>query len=239
MATIAIPTVQNVVIDYPLASLGERILAFFIDLLCLFGLILLLALIERLTPFIAFSEISIIAYVLYLFFWLYHLLFEIFFNGQSLGKKAMKLKVVSKDGTSPSFSSFFMRWIFRLLEITLFQGSLAAIVIAINGKGQRLGDLAAGTTVISLKTAASRKALNLPRRRDRNMEYNEVTRLSDAQMAKIREIYASARRHGNKKLMVDLAKKIEQMIDVKNREQSAHSFVKKIMEDYTVYFEKE
>ena len=237
MSTISIPTVQNVKIEYPLASVGERIVAYFLDLLFLIGIVLVLLVLQRyLTPLTyLFGEVFI--YIFVLFMGVYHFIFEALLNGQSPGKKVMRLKVVNLVGTSPSLSSFFMRWIFRVLEISMFSGSLAAIVIAVNGKGQRLGDLAAGTTVISLKSAASRKVLSLPKNESRPMEYQEVVNLSDAQMAKIRNIYQSARNGRNRTLMDKLAAKIEEKIEVENREYSSEAFVRKIMEDYTKYFE--
>src|SRR5690606_21050190 len=83
-------------------------------------------------------------------FLLYHPLFEILMNGQSPGKRQMKIKVVSLDGSSPTIGGYLMRWLFRLVEVFMLRGAVAMVTIAANGKGQRLGDIAAGTTVVKL-----------------------------------------------------------------------------------------
>lgn len=78
---------------------------------------------------------------------LYHLLFEVLANGQSVGKMVMKIRVIRTDGSQPTLGNFLIRWLMRIVEFTLFRG-LALLVFLIIGKGQRLGDLFAGTTVI-------------------------------------------------------------------------------------------
>src|SRR5690606_34920667 len=80
----------------------------------------------------------------------YHLLCEVFMDGQTFGKKAIDIKVVKLDGSQPSVGSYFLRWLLQIVDLPFF-GAIGIITILVNGKGQRVGDLAAGTTVISLK----------------------------------------------------------------------------------------
>lgn len=77
----------------------------------------------------------------------YHLIFEFFFGGASLGKKILKLKVVHADGSSPTFGSYLMRWMMFLLECFALPG-IGLLCIIFNKQGQRLGDMMAGTVVI-------------------------------------------------------------------------------------------
>jgi uncharacterized RDD family membrane protein YckC len=147
MQTVSVRTTQNVVIDYPVASLGDRILAYFIDVLIMIAYVILLILV------IGFGEIGSPAIIISLIsipLFLYHLLFEIFMNGQSPGKRQMNIKVVRLDGTPPTIGNYIIRWLLRIIEIDLMSGAIALLTIAISGKGQRVGDIAAGTTVVKL-----------------------------------------------------------------------------------------
>jgi uncharacterized RDD family membrane protein YckC len=78
----------------------------------------------------------------------YHLLFEIFNNGQSPGKRMFNLRVVALHGESVSIGQYVLRWLFRLVDFQLFSGLIALIAVAASDKSQRIGDMVAGTTVI-------------------------------------------------------------------------------------------
>ncbi len=150
MENINIDTAQNVQIEQDLASVGERILATIIDYVLFIAYFVLLGLFFESHNA---SQTTVVITLLPVMF--YHLIFEFFFNGQSLGKMLLKIKVVKIDGSEAGIGAYFLRWIFRIVEITLFSGVIALVTILINGKGQRLGDIAAGTTVVRLKAKAS------------------------------------------------------------------------------------
>jgi len=154
MHTVTIRTAQNVDIEYNVATLGDRIFAAFLDYMILF--IYTVAVIATyiykvnvLNPFMVYYFLLLLVPVAF-----YDFLCELFFGGQSFGKMAMSIKVVKLDGSQPTVASYLLRWVLRFVDITLFSGMIAVIVILINGKGQRIGDIAAGTTVISLKQKA-------------------------------------------------------------------------------------
>ena len=146
MSQININTSQNVLIIHPAASIGKRMFAQIIDFAILtfyfIALSILLASfsIESTSTYLVFSIPAIF----------YSFLMELFFQGQSVGKMAMHIRVVKLEGSQPTVINYFTRWIIRLVDIP-FYGSVAIITIAVNGKGQRLGDIAADTTVINLK----------------------------------------------------------------------------------------
>lgn len=150
MEKIQIETTQNVTIDYDIASIGDRILAALLDYLIIFGyviaVIIMASILENTFPkSIAFWVI------IYLPIFFYDLACELFLDGQSFGKKIRKIKVVMIDGTQPSFINYFLRWIIRPIDVTFSYGTVAMITMFVNGKGQRLGDLAANTSIIKLK----------------------------------------------------------------------------------------
>ena len=70
-------------------------------------------------------------------------------RGRSLGKMAMGLRVVSDDGGPERFRQALFRALARCIEIWMFAGGPAVICSLVSAKGKRLGDVFAGTMVIS------------------------------------------------------------------------------------------
>jgi|MDTD01.1.fsa_nt_gb uncharacterized RDD family membrane protein YckC len=154
MENLNIETTQNVNIEFRKASVAERILALLIDNL-IWGAVFFFVIIVFGTITGAFetkpSTLLIIVWiVLLLAYSFYHLVMEYFMEGQSLGKKLMKIKVVALNGEEPRLSSYLLRWLLRLVDIDLTSGGAAVLSIIFTKNGQRLGDLAAGTTVIKI-----------------------------------------------------------------------------------------
>ncbi len=157
MQTIEIQTTQNVNIEYPVASVGERIVAAIIDVLIMVGYFLavffLFIWLLDATDGSAFYFPVAYGVIFFLPLFFYHLLCETFLNGQSFGKKIMKMRVVKLDGSQAGIGSFFLRWILAPIDYFLY-GAVGIVTMIVNGKGQRLGDLAADTTVVKLKSEA-------------------------------------------------------------------------------------
>ncbi len=160
MHTVRVQTAQNVDIEYEVASVGDRIMAYLIDLMIVVAYAVALVLLFAAGPeFLPFEELSPAAFGLMILLalpvFLYHLVLEVTMDGQSFGKKYREIKVIMLDGSQPTLGSYLLRWLLRLIDLDLFWGGVALLTILINGKGQRLGDLAAGTTVIKLKPHAT------------------------------------------------------------------------------------
>jgi uncharacterized RDD family membrane protein YckC len=147
MQTIQVRTTQNVFIQYPLASVGDRILAYLLD-----RVILGLYSVAIVVLFININmEVIWIWLIVIGFPWMfYYLFFEILMDGQTPGKRAMSIKVIRLDGTPATIGDYLLRWIFSFIDFYILSGAIAVIVVAAGGKGQRLGDVVAGTSVIKL-----------------------------------------------------------------------------------------
>lgn len=186
MHEIQIETTQNVTIEYKIGSVGDRIIATLIDLLILIGYtIALVLIISQLKLRLGVAGVII----LYIPAFFYDLLCETFLNGQSFGKKMRKIKVVKLDGSQPNFLSYFLRWILRPIDIWFTYGSVALITILINGKGQRLGDLAANTTIIKLKDEATLDdTILLKVKEDYVPKFPQVSVLNDKEIGLIKEV---------------------------------------------------
>jgi len=193
MQTIEIQTTQNVNIEYPVASVGDRVVAAIIDQLIMVGY--LIAIIFLYIWLLALTEGSVLYYpvayfvILFLPVFFYHLLCETFLNGQSFGKKIMKMRVVKLDGRQAGIGSYFLRWILAPIDIYFTYGSVGIVTMIVNGKGQRLGDLAANTTVVKLKAEAKLDDTIL-RATPANYEvkYPQVSLLTDKDIAIVKAV---------------------------------------------------
>jgi len=147
MQTIKVRTTQNVFIQYPVASVGDRILAHLLD-----RIILILYTVAGVMTMINLEiEVWWLYIILFAMPWVfYSLCFEIFMNGQTPGKRVMTIQVVRLDGTEPSVGDYLLRWIFSFIDFYVMSGVIAVLTIAMGGKGQRLGDMVAGTSVAKL-----------------------------------------------------------------------------------------
>jgi len=143
-----IVTSQYVQIDQTPAGVGERIFARIMDYLFMFlyamGLAYLLD-VTRFT-FVGREYSTFVLFVLAVPVIFYSFIWELLNRGRSPGKMAFGMRVVMRDGTTPSLGAYFMRWIMMLIDIW-FSG-IGIVAILLNKNNQRFGDLAAGTMVI-------------------------------------------------------------------------------------------
>jgi uncharacterized RDD family membrane protein YckC len=166
---------------------------------------------------------------------LYYLLLETFMDGKTIGKSFMKLRVVKLDGTKAGFSSYFVRWILRIIDVSISSGGVAVFTILIRGKGQRVGDIAAGTTVISEKKRIFLKDTllrELPE--DYIPKFPQVTVFKDNEMQTIKNLYDSAKRNGNHNVVLSLSNRIKKVAEI-STDLKPIDFVDIVIKDYNYY----
>ncbi|MGE5859331.1 MAG: RDD family protein [Ignavibacteria bacterium] len=237
MQKIQIETSQNVAIEYELASIGDRVLAQLLDSLILAGYLIVLFLLMYLLR-LSDGFFGGLAFwiILYLPVFFYDLLLETFFNGQSFGKKIRKIKVVKIDGTQPTFISYFLRWILKPVDVFFTYGSIGIITILIGGKGQRLGDLAAGTTIIKIRNDA-----NLNQTIFTNVSENyqpafpQVTYLSDREIELVKEALEHNTRLTDLNTYDRILEKVKDAVAKKagiSTTMTTRAFLRTILKDY-------
>ena len=234
MDNFQIETAQNIGIQQKVAPIGDRVLAFLLDMLILV-VYTIISTISLASLNVGKGETYMIYVVIGLPIFLYYLLWETFYNGQTPGKHVMKIRVVQLDGSRPKFSQYLIRWLLRLIDITLGSGSIAVVTILMNGKGQRIGDLAAKTTVISEKkniTIADTLIADIPI--DYKPKYPQVTILKDKDIQTIKSMYRRARYDGNHQIILSLSKKISELLEITPDERPME-FVEIIINDYNYF----
>lgn len=243
MTQLSITTTQNVNISFTAATVGDRILASLTDMLIklayyiaiYFVFFVGIGLSDRFDKMDQWSVIGIFG-IFYLPVMFYSLVQESVFEGQTFGKKLLRIKVVKIDGYQATFAEYVMRWFFRLADITIFNGIIAVILVAASSKSQRLGDMAAGTAVITLKNKINISHTILEEIGEEYVPiYPLVIKLSDNDMRIIKETYYAAKARHDFETIVKLKNKIQTVTGIKNQSGPDDDFIRTILKDYNFY----
>ena len=266
MKTLQIKTAQNVNIKFTVASVFQRLLAFVVDNVLKFSYLYFAAQLFDLSSLEASLNgdgwtIKAVEVLFLLPITFYSLYTEILMDGQTLGKRLLKMKVINIDGFKPSVTDYIMRWFLRVVDFNLFlllfiyvaslglndQYSLL-IVIFIFGKmvgfflilftsnNQRFGDMIANTIVIYLKDDVKFSETILENIKDNYIPtYPNVIKLSDNDARIIKETFKSAAKYNDYKTLIKLRSKILEVTDIKSLHNSDKEFIDTVLKDYNFY----
>lgn len=243
MSKIQIKTTQNILLAFEPASIVERMGAFAIDFVLIMGYGYLASVIIDLSGY-SFStnpwEFLAISSVLMLPAAFYSLVAESLMQGQTVGKRILKIRVLKIDGYQASFADFFIRWLFALVEVALFLGSAALISIISSKYSQRLGDFAAGTAVIT-----ERNKMNISHTILEELSYTyqplfsqaEVLLFSDQDAQTIKNYLAQALKSKNGQFTI--ARLADKITEISKREHTSYTqkteFIQQFLKDYSFY----
>jgi hypothetical protein len=161
---------------------------------------------------------------------------ESIMNGQTFGKRLIQTKVVKFEGYEASFGDYLMRWAFRLIDINLFSGVIGLISIIANKNNQRIGDMVAGTAVISLRNNVTIDHTILQELESTYQPvYPAVIKLSDNDMRIIKETYELSIVSKDYGMLIKLRTKIEEVTGITKGTSSDIDFIKIIIKDYNYY----
>jgi uncharacterized RDD family membrane protein YckC len=147
---LVVATPERVSFDYQVAGLGTRALAQVLDLLIVAGILLVVffaaVYVASSLGVAAGTLVAVIGtfVVVFGYFWLS----EALWSGQTIGKKAFRLRAVGDRGEPITFAQAGIRNVVRIIDFLPYAYGVGMIVLFANGKGKRLGDLAAGTIVV-------------------------------------------------------------------------------------------
>lgn len=144
-------TGDAVVLDVQIAQLPVRVLAALIDLTVVFVCYLAGVALWAATLYDLDDALSAAVLVIFTVLAMvgYPLVFESTTRGRSLGKMALGLRVVSDDGGPERFRQALFRALAGFIEIWMFAGGPAVLCGMLSARGKRIGDVFAGTMVIS------------------------------------------------------------------------------------------
>lgn len=148
-----IVTPEGVVLSFVEAGLGSRALAFLLDLLI--RALIVLAVIFAVVLVRGSVDVFVILYVITIFSVLlvYPVVFEVAMRGQTPGKMALGLRVVTVEGGPVRFRHAAIRSGLGLIDFVVSSGVVAVVTTLLNRRSQRLGDIVAGTMVVRERSA--------------------------------------------------------------------------------------
>jgi uncharacterized membrane protein SpoIIM required for sporulation/uncharacterized RDD family membrane protein YckC len=159
-----VETPEQVVLSYTVAGVGSRAAAALVDtLICVAALVVIGTLYTatglRLDARAHLSEEWVVAIVViaqFLIVWGYYVAFEVLRDGQTPGKRLMRLRVVQESGHGLTLAGAAARNLVRVVDmqpgITYLVGVVAA---ALSPRGRRVGDVVAGTIVVREEAVAA------------------------------------------------------------------------------------
>jgi uncharacterized RDD family membrane protein YckC len=253
MALLQVKTSFNIDLQFETAPFHLRLFAWIIDFIFLYVFLWFMGwALDRSVSIDRASEFGLTEIFITTPFILYHVICELFLNGQSIGKKLLGIQVVSLNGQSASASQYILRWLLRfidfgmmwslvffassniLLGAILLIGSLTGFVVFISSKyNQRFGDIVAGTTVV-LKKLPYKLSDTIFQDLDvksYNVVFPDVMRLSDKDLNIINNILNQHYKSNIHTHLNTVANKIKSLLNI-NTDMEDEMFLETLMRDY-------
>ncbi|MGF1564445.1 MAG: RDD family protein [Flavobacteriales bacterium] len=242
MKSIELQTTQNVRINYELAAARERVVAFVIDVAALAISLFIITFLGVMLFAQGANEIMVMLYFLGLglVVTFYSLVFEVYNNGQTLGKMVMKIQVMRMDGRQLVFTDYLLRWIFRLIDIWFSLGAIAVVMVSSSSKAQRLGDLVSNTVVVRTRPrmpVTLKDVLRIETASVHTPSYPAVRQFKERDMMVLKQTVDRAARYRNpahSKALNLAAQRAAELIGLDKVPGDPEQFLRTLIKDYIV-----
>lgn len=231
MLAVKLDTGFNIEVEFPISPFHRRLFAWLIDAVIVIAYLWITDLIISEMTY-SWPAWLIVLYLLPYFF--YHLVMEITLNGQSVGKKAMNIKVITLEGGQPSLSQYIIRWMFRLFDFGLFFIP-AFFSVILSNKSQRVGDIVAGTIVIDTNPRTSwEDTIFTELEMNYKPRYRQVMQLSDKDINTLKSIIETVRKKSDYELAFNATERIKGRLNIQT-DQDPYDFLQTLLKDYNYY----
>ena len=238
----------NIEIEFAITPFHKRLFAWFIDLVIQMAYLWFLIKILNVFNLSNSERFEWVSILLYLPVLLYHLACEITMNGQSIGKKAIGIKVITLEGGQPSVSQYLIRWAFKSVDLPLWiVGAVGGggwpgwtlififsgiVCIIITSRSQRIGDLVAGTIIVNSKnTTTWQDTVFIETADDYQPVFPQVMRLTDKDINSVKQIFETTRKSGNYMYANRVKDKIMAILKIET-DLDAFDFMEILLKDY-------
>lgn len=265
MSIIQIATPFNIDLEFEIAEFHKRLFAYIIDFFILLMYLMVMKNLyygrfDNVSRSIMESHIGIDILTISVPMLLYSLVSEVLMHGQTIGKKIMKIRVISLEGGEPTLGQYLIRWMFRAWEwpflfgyvfystgsiiayifITGLLGIVVVIIIGITKKSQRIGDVAANTVVVNTKSKLSVHdtvfmEISQP---DYVVKFPEVLKLTDRDINTIKNVVNHFYKTHNADTAGKVANKVQSVLKISTN-MFAIDFLEKLLADYNYLATKE
>jgi uncharacterized RDD family membrane protein YckC len=251
MLQVKLDTGFNIEVEFPITAFHKRFFAWGIDLIIQIAYYIIVSKVMVGTFGSNWTEKAWLVTLYGLPPLFYHFVCEITLHGQSIGKKALHIKVITVDGGQPSTSQYLIRWIFRLADfpvwlfpaiavdalpwwcaVFLFAG-IASVLITKHS--QRLGDLAAGTIIIDTRTPTSwEDTVFTELESNYQPRFPQVMKLSDKDINTLKSIIGTVRKRSDYNLSMRIGERIKSKLHIES-DQDSLEFLETLLKDYNYY----
>jgi uncharacterized RDD family membrane protein YckC len=162
--TATVSTPERVWFRYRIAGPAQRGAAALLDLLLqmmLFWLLMLVVALFSVVPGIEGVSTGVMFLGMFVLWWLYGIVFETAFSGRTPGKMVLQLRVVRTDGGPARFPDLVLRNLVRAADFLPIGFGLGVVVMAVDPRFRRLGDLVAGTVVVAENKSAMLESVRI------------------------------------------------------------------------------
>ena len=241
-------TADGAVIEYRIARTGVRVGAFLLDTmiryLLLFGFFLLLYLIygKNLSSTFRNSDLdtglatAVLVLLDFLLQWGYFALFELYYSGQTPGKRLCGIQVLDRDGFTPSPSAVMLRNLIRFIDNLPFLHFTAVCVSSVDRLSRRIGDLVADTIVVYAKRGLEPfPVVSTARKGKAGRHFAGIGRLQETDVYYIRrflEGQSALNSDRAEKLAEGLALKIADKIGFEGKISEPQKFLERVQDEY-------
>ncbi|GAA3942023.1 hypothetical protein GO495_08760 [Chitinophaga oryziterrae] len=238
MTSVKIPTSFNIDLEFETANIGQRFLAWLIDVL-IRGVFVLVMSVTLGKLHYSSTTMYVIYFFIYLLpFTFYFLALEILMNGQTPGKKMMGIRVRNMNGGKPSISQHLIRWLFRAIETPwiVFNAVIPIVSMVRSPYDQRLGDVVAGTIVVNTrsKTSINETIFRDMSEVDYTPQFPQILKLSDRDMNKIKELMDRAIKSGDVQLTARVSYRVRDVLNIQS-DLDHLPFLETVLNDYNYY----
>jgi uncharacterized RDD family membrane protein YckC len=258
MSIIRVTTNFNIDLEFEAAPFYKRLLAWLLDTIVLIIYMIVAVKLLNSLSWRGGEEMATALFMLLIIPYLtYHLLCEIFMDGQSIGKRIMRIRVVNENGGQPAIGQYVIRWLIRtsdymVVVILLFAPTAAAsgdfsylwkigiplallftdLILVNSKKQQRLGDLLAHTLVIS---TAKKESINdtvfLEVANTYVPSFPQVMQLSDRDINALKGILDKSKKRQDYNLAEMASEKIKSHLKI-DTTLSSYDFLETLLKDY-------
>ena len=245
MNELAIRSPTNVSINYQLAPMMERSIAFVIDFVIVMVVAQLISFaLGTLLVFVLgddyFLNLFLYGFLPLLLFVCYFALGEYWFDGQTVGKRVFNLRTIRVDGAPPTFETYGLRSSMLLLDFLMSLGTIGLLAAASSPLNQRIGDRISQTVVIRSNSRSLYQLndiLNIKTVEDHEVIYPNADRLNIKQALLIKEVvvkWETRRANALRGVITTTAERVASTLDIEVPPQRQLEFLRQVLRDYIV-----
>ena len=248
---LTIDTPEQIALEFPLAGVGSRSLAMVLDSL-IQGAVALVVLIAggllgvglgrvvqsmtgRASSSIGLWIFALVILLLFSAWYGYFALFEILWRGQTPGKRALGLRVISVSGRPITPMQAILRNLLRIVDQLPALYAIGIISVLVSARNQRLGDIAAGTVVVREQAT---EALQVPTQDAAVQDRLRANRLTDQELALIERFLQ--RRHEldvevRDRTAMQIAARVRERLGLSDSDVNNEDLLERVLAEYRAF----